>query len=428
MIRNELIPEVDEKEYGEVYPRYGGQSLANVPHTVAEALGVAPFRSPIDKRLYRDCIGFEGIRKVVLVLLDGFGYNMWLAARNVPGFFNVISKKGIVVPITTVFPSTTAAAVTTVSTGLTPIEHGLPEWVVYMKEIGTIINTLPFTEFMAEERVDLAKRGVDPRILYDGTTVYQRLRKEGVKSITLTHREIMKSAYTSLIRKGADNEGFVYPTDAVIKLRRIIESEKGMAYINMYMANIDSSTHNFGPFSEESNAEIGAMSQALKVNLLDKVGRAAAKDTLIMVTADHGHTHIDIKKVMYMNRDRKVYGYLASDRGRKILPTGSPRGVFLHVKEQKTDEAVQYLQRKFHGVARVVRTEDAVRMGLFGAVKPHRKFMDRVGDVIILPKDHKAVWYEHIKGRKHHHIGVHGGLSMNEMVIPLAMARLSDLI
>ena len=75
-------------------------------------------------------------KKVVLFLIDGFGYKQWLNYADKYEFLKRFTKKGVVTPITTVFPSTTAAALTTINSGLTPQEHGLPEWWVYFDEIG----------------------------------------------------------------------------------------------------------------------------------------------------------------------------------------------------------------------------------------------------------------------------------------------------
>ncbi len=260
---------LEDPRYNEIYPRYDGQSLSNVPATVMHALDARTRRTGIDKRFYNRHIDLDGVNKVALIVLDGLGYTLWMDHNRKGGFFNAISHKGFLMPITSVFPSTTAAAITTVNTGLTPLEHGLPEWVVYMREIGMIINTLPFTAFMSESRVDLQDKGIDPRILYNGRTVYEQLADQGIKSATLTHRALVNSAYTGIIKKGSDILGYVYPSDAAMKLRRLIESDE-KSYINLYMENIDTSTHAYGPFTEESRAEIDSVSQALKMQLLDK--------------------------------------------------------------------------------------------------------------------------------------------------------------
>jgi len=428
MILRSAEPGIDEKAFGELYPRYAGQSLPNILGTVMDAFGAGSKRTPINVDLYKNHISLDGIEKVVLVVFDGLGYNMWLDSRNDQGFLGRIAQKGMLIPITTVFPSTTAAAITTINTGLTPLEHGLPEWVLYMHEIKMIINTLPFTPFMSERRMSLSDMGVDPKILYDGKTVYEDLLAAGVNSHTLVSRMLSNSAYNTLIKKGSKSHPYVYATDGVMKIRRILEDARGPTYVNFYTDSIDSMTHVYGPYTEESRGEINSVSAIFKAQLLDKISRKAAKNTLMLVTADHGHTTINPNKVIYLNGDRKLKKFMASNGAGKILPTGSPRGAFLHINKADIEEACSYLTRKFAGKARIMKSRDAISMGLFGTGKMHPKFRDRVGDIMILPREGEAIWYEHVQGKKQKLIGMHGGLSANEMLIPLGMARLSDIM
>ena len=428
IILNKLAPKPNPEDSNRVYPEYGGQSLVNIPHMVMGILGVKTKGIPINKKLYDKKIDLRGIRKVVVILLDGFGYRMWLDSNSEPGFFNKLSSKGLLIPITTAFPSTTAVGITTISTGLEPARHGLPEWVVYMKEIRLIVNTLPFTMFIAEKKVDLGELGYNTKILYNGDTVYMQMKRSHVKSFAIIEKDLVGSAYTNLTKKGSVAMPFIKPSDGIIRLRELINSKSGPAYLHFYSDNIDKVTHEYGPFSVQSRAEIASMSHAFEHNLLVGVERAAAKETLIIVTADHGHIKVDPDKVIYLNGDKRLMKYLAIDHGRKILPTGSPRNVFLHISPRYLTEAFNHLTSRFGGKAKVMYSKDAIRLGLFGDSKPVRRLVDRIGDIIIFPDSNGLIWYEHMKGKKHTFKGVHGGLSADEMLIPLGMARLSDLL
>ena len=90
--------------------------------------------------------GFTGKRfdHVLLILLDGLGFDIWTGpAAGVP-FFERLSRRGDVTSLTAVFPSTTSASLTTLATGHTPREHGLLEWNLYLPEVDDVIATLPF--------------------------------------------------------------------------------------------------------------------------------------------------------------------------------------------------------------------------------------------------------------------------------------------
>jgi hypothetical protein len=106
-------------------PDYRGYCLTNVPNTIFSVFGL----DDGGRGLPGDALGAtetSGTENVVLLLLDGLGYREWRKHEK-DGFIGALSRKGHVRPISTVFPSTTAAALTTISTGLTPQEHGLPE-------------------------------------------------------------------------------------------------------------------------------------------------------------------------------------------------------------------------------------------------------------------------------------------------------------
>ena len=425
MILKKLEPAANDD--GEIFPLYAGQSLANVPHTIAKLLGVKPYGIPISDELFGGRIDTKGIKNIVLLLFDGLGYNMWLDAKQ-SGLIKNISNRGIVLPITSIFPSTTAAAITTINTGLSPAEHGLPEWILYMKELGMLIETLPFAAITKKGKRSLSKSDTNPNILYKGKTIYQAFARHGIESFTLSNRSIINSIYTKLMKSGSTSIPFVGVSDSAIRLRQLLE--KGgthRKYVHLYLENIDAVSHSYGPFSEESRAEIKSVSDAFYYNLVEKANKKMADETLVIITADHGHTKVDTKMVHFIDDDKKLKGFLANGQKGKILPTGSPRNVFLHIKEGQLDSAYEYLSGKFADTARVMLSSEAVDMGLFGNSKPSRRLLDRIGNMIIFPNDGKALFYPYSNDRKLEYVGLHGGLSRNEMLIPLGMARLSSL-
>ena len=121
--------------------------------------------------IYKDFIEINSSEKIVLFLIDGLGYRQWLNyCKNDCGFFNLAAKRGVSIPLTTIFPSTTASAITTINTGLTPQEHGLPEWLVYFKEIDMIIKTLPFAPIDEKNKDKLLRMKIKPDLLFRGKT------------------------------------------------------------------------------------------------------------------------------------------------------------------------------------------------------------------------------------------------------------------
>jgi predicted AlkP superfamily pyrophosphatase or phosphodiesterase len=389
-------------------------------------LGVDPQRPLLPDDALGD-VETNGIENVILLLCDGLGYREW-KRQSGRGFMGAVSKKGSVRPITTVFPSTTAAALTTVSTGLTPQEHGLPEWYVYMEELGDVIVTLPFSR-VGDNRRDSLIGIFNPRNLFDGRTIFQKLRASGVRCTSLTSRGLAYTAYSKVSRTGSKVVPYSSASDLTVSLRRLVEKAKGPNLFYAYWSFVDTIEHTYGPDTDESEVEASLISHALEEGFLSKLDKEAARRTLILVTADHGQIQVEPAKTIYMNRFVKLLRSLDHTRaGAVIPPWGSARDAYLQVEENRLDEAQQYLQKKLDGIASVLKTDDAIEQGLFGINRPRRRFRRRVGNLMILPHGDKMVWYRYQKGDSFSLRGHHGGLSEGEMTIPLAAARVSDLL
>lgn len=408
-------------------PSYYDLCLSSVPSTIASLFGIKTERPvlPLDYILSK--IATDGSQNVVLMVLDGFGYEAWLNRISDGGFFQSLTEGGLVFPITTVFPSTTSAALTTLSTGLTPQEHGLPEWHVYMKELDMIIATLPFSP-MGKMKPDSLLGKANPRILLSSDTIFNSFRKSGIHSLSLLPDEIANSAYTKLSLKGSEIIPYWSLAEFAVILRKKLSGLQRRTFIYAYWDAIDSAGHAYGPNTDESDAEVDSFSYVLNKEFLGKVDKETAANTLLIVTADHGQISVSPEDTVYLNRYPKIVSAFDRSKGRKpILPSWSPRDVVLHIMEDRVDEAKSSLEEILGNKALVLKTKEAIHMGLFGINRPSRRFTERAGDLLILPREKNMVWYEYTKGRKFNLLGMHGGLTQDEMLIPLAISKLSEL-
>lgn len=410
---------------GAVRPDYGGYCLSNVPTKILSLFGISDSRPTLPG----DALGnveTAGVEKVILLVCDGFGYREWRNQTS-SGFVKAISEKGAVRPITTVFPSTTAAALTTISTGLTPQEHGLPEWYVYMSELGEIIVSLPFTR-PGEYGRDTLAGVLDPKALFNERTIFQRLKAEGVSSVAFVGRPLAHTVYSTLSRAGSDLASYMTASDLAVSLRKQVEKPRGPALFYAYWPSVDTVEHTYGPNTDEAGVEASLISHALQEGFLSKLSREAAKKTLILVTADHGQVNVEPENLLYMNRWARLgKAFAKAPSGKRILPWGGARDVFMQIEEDLLDETMSYLEGKFAGRASIIRTEELIRQGLFGVNRPSRRFRRRTGNLMILPHGTGTAWYRYTKGDSLKVKGHHGGLTEDEMTIPLAAARVSDI-
>jgi predicted AlkP superfamily pyrophosphatase or phosphodiesterase len=429
MIVAEVQRYIEERTQKDViYPCYESFCLARLPSVVLSLLGI-PQPDHVLLQMVREALGDGPCPpKVILLLIDGFGWQHWLQYAERYDVFSRLTSRGTVAPMTTVFPSTTAAALTSVHTGLTPQEHGLPEWWVYFDEIERIVASLPFTALGEHGRDRLLEAGVKGTMLFQGRTIYQRLAQARVPSFTFIRTAYAHSVYSSLVHKGSVTMPFINASDLLVNLRQKITEVSGPAYFYVYWDAVDAIAHTYGSHTEQHQAELASFSYLLQREFIDKIPTSTAAEILLLVTADHGHINVSPRETLYLDRYPTFVQNLAiSPSGKRILPWGSPRDVFLRVQEEKVSEAAAWLTKRLAGKATVMTSEEALRRQLFGIGKLHHQFKHRIGNLLILPHRDFLIWYEHIKGRKLVLRGMHGGLRPDEMLVPLAVAPLSTL-
>jgi predicted AlkP superfamily pyrophosphatase or phosphodiesterase len=311
---------------------------------------------------------------------------------------------------------------------LTPQEHGLPEWWVYFDELDTIAATLPFSPLGARGRDKLLEAGVKPSLLFGGRTIYQRLAKGQVPSFTFIRDIYARSAYSSVVHKGSVTVPFINSSDLLVNLRQKLAEVSGPAYFFVYWDAVDAIAHTYGPHTDHYHAELAGFSYLLQRELIDKIPRDVAADSLLLVTADHGHINVAPRQTLYLNRYPRLLRSLDVSRGgQRIPPWGSPRDVFLRVKEDRLAETAAWLSKRLGGKATVMTTAEALQRRLFGIGQVHKRFRHRVGNLLILPTHDHLIWFEHLKGKKFTLRGMHGGLRPDEMLIPFAAAHLATL-
>jgi len=129
----------------QLLPRYDGFSIANIPASINAWLGCPlPGRVPLNSTLTEGLQ--EEYQHIILVAVDGLGLN-FLAENNLAETagnplpdWQALLKDALLQPLTSITPSTTAAALTTFWTAGQPVEHGVIGYEVFLREYGLIGN------------------------------------------------------------------------------------------------------------------------------------------------------------------------------------------------------------------------------------------------------------------------------------------------
>ncbi len=353
--------------------------------------------------------------KVILLWLDAFGWRFVEQFRDQYPFLKRFAEQGVLSKLTTQFPSTTAAHTTTMHSTYPVGESGVFEWFYYEPLLDRVIAPLLFSFAGDKERNTLRKAEVDPVTLYPKRTIYKRLRQRNVRSYIFQHLDYTPSPYSDVMFAGARTSSYKTHSEALINLTDAVLAERQKAYFFMYIDTIDTLGHRYGPESRQFAAEVDTVMTVLEKLLYNSLA-GKLKDTLLLVTADHGQISVSPESTIYLNRLEPSLAPLirTTRQGELIVPGGSPRDMFLYIKEECLDEAHAQLSAQLEGRAEVYRVQALIDQGFFGPVISE-EFKGRVGNLVILPYPHETVWwYEKNRFELRFH-GSHGGLSREEM-------------
>jgi arylsulfatase A-like enzyme len=164
--------------------------------------------------------------------------------------------------------------------------------------------------------------------------------------------------------------------------------------------------HRTGCYSDEAKRIISSlerMVESLTVEL---------NDTLLIVTADHGH--MDSKGVCIKDYP-KIMNCL------KRIPTIEPRALNLFVKEDVRDGFIKEFTIEFGDKFLLLPKEKVLEMRLFGSGTEHKDFRLMLGDYLAVATGDLSIF--NTKEEVEKFIGVHAGLTKDEMIIPLIIAE-----
>jgi hypothetical protein len=386
-----------------IKPSYGQGGFSGLTQRVMDAL-----KSP------------EKYDAVVLFLIDGFGWRFVEQFQEHP-FLKLVGRQGRIEKITAQFPSTTAAHLTTLHTGLSVGEHGIFEWTYYEPTLDAIIAPLLFSFAGTGDRDTLKAAGAKPRKLFPETTLYHALNKLGIRSTILQNREYTPSTYSKAISRGAQLFSFRDLPEGLVSLSQLLEKTSPPSYYVLYHDKVDSVSHDHGPASAQTEAQIQVFLMTME-HILRNSTIWKTKRILCLLSADHGQVETDPQTTVYINRDPRFVGvekFLMTNREGKILvPAGSARDFFLYIREEMVDEAQIFLSERLNGQAEVRKVNDLAAEGYFGPIISP-KFRARAGDLVILPYPGESVWWYEKDKYEQRFRGHHGGLTPQEMEIPL---------
>lgn len=389
------------------YERFNVKNLSSIVGKIFGISSLVPSKFPEE---YLD--EFDGVEKVLLVILDGLGYNRFLAhLNNYEGVFFELAEKGVLKPLTSTFPATTSTSLTSIFTGLSPSEHNIIGYQMFSKEYGLIFNTLDMSPIYGHSsRIDIVKefsKKVKPWM--------SSLGEHGVETLIVTKESIIGSGLSRVIYGDHGIIPYVLQSDMLEQCRKALEQQSS-TLLMLYYSGIDSLEHKYGPYSEEATFEMRSLECNLK-NFLGSLSEDTKKQTLLLLTADHG---VSSTSDVYFLKD-----FPEITTNLLLPPVGDSRATFLFSKPGQSDSLSNAFGKSINGF-KLLSSKELVEKGAFGQATNSASLEAKVGDFTALSTGQNALQYPFFdEDRTREQLGSHGGMTAEEIIVPLLSIRLS---
>jgi hypothetical protein len=392
-----------------IVPDYYGYSIANIPSSICEWLG-APGIGQKTLALPGKFVEKRTFKQVILLLIDALSLDSLLAAQQLPVWGSFLKENNLAA-LTSVVPSTTTSALVSLWTGCTPFEHGITGYEMYLKEYGLIANMISFapSSFPGEVNI-LRKAGFQPENFLAIPSLSQHLKYHHIDVHAFQPANIARSSLTTMLTPGAIIHPYRTQSDLWISIEQLVtKRSENPRYIWAYWGDYDDLGHQFDPYDSRLLRELEHLGQHIQ-QFISALTPSVRSDTLFLLTADHGMIATPTDEWYELRNHHKVWDKLI------LPPSGENRFAYLYPYTQTASLLNDMIRETWGDEFILVKSQAASQAGLFGQGNPHPAFADRIGEYILIARKDAYIWWAQkentLKGR-------HGGLSREEMLVPL---------
>ncbi len=358
-----------------VVPDYEGAAINNlVPALLGERSAPDWLPDPV-----------ASCHQIVLLVLDGLGWEQLEARRDVAPTLAAMDGG----PICTVAPSTTAAALTSIATGLAPGQHGVIGYRVAVDD--EILNVLRWTT-----------PGGDARERIPPASIQSHEPFGGERPPVVTRAEFAHTGFTLAHLAGTRLTPYRVTSTLVTEVRRLLGA--GEPFVYAYYEGIDKVAHEYG-LDEYYDAEL-ASADRLVADLAEALPPGAA----LVVTSDHGQVDVGDRLITPAPEVLRL----------ARLQSGEARFRWLHARSGQADALLEAATAAHGDVAWVVSRQQVEKEAWLGPLTPEAA--GRLGDVALVARDDVAFEDPDDSG-PYHLIGRHGSLTSAEMLVPVLATR-----
>ena len=361
------------------------KSNLNISSTIAKYLGAKNDKPTL--KILEDELN-KNYKNIVFICFDGLGIN----PININLKEDTILRKNIKMELTSTFPSTTTNATTSLLSNKYPLEHGWFGWSLNIPSMNKNVDIFPKRDSKTKE----------PVVITDSPITEEKHYFDYAN----TDYEINTVLPSYVYEENAKiNHPFAFGNkhelhDFFNNIKMVLEKNKKQ-FVYAYIGEPDSSMHEYGVTNRHTEKLIN------KINKLTEKLYKKTKDTLFIITADHGQ--VDIEGYVDFNGDKKLMDML------KIYPYLDARAVAFIVKDNMHQEFEEYFKSKYSEDFILYKSKDLIKEGYFG---PYGDKGDLLGDFIAIGTyTHKTAI---VTPNSHRFKGHHTSLT-EEMMVPLIM-------
>ncbi|MGB0712920.1 MAG: alkaline phosphatase family protein [Gammaproteobacteria bacterium] len=382
-------------------PDYGGGSSINLLVSLFQGLGwdQPGFPYPAHRDIGPEVFSTDG--PVVLVVLDGLGFHYLNRCTGA-------LREGLRGAMDTVFPPTTATAVTSLFTGVGPQQHAQTGWFTWYRELGTVAATLPLTTRVGWIPLHTGK--LDLSSLFPQPTVFGSLP---LPCDAVMPAYLAGSTYTRLHTRGARVHPYGEQVENFFERAAEVVRVGGRRYVHAYWPGYDALAHEHGVHSEEVARHFERMDRAFA----DFMTRIQGSGATVVVTADHGFIDTRPDLQIHLDQHPGIAECLA------VPLCGEPRTAWCYLRPGFETRFQDRVGHEFADAMIAVPSEALVEQGWFGLGDPHPALRERIGDYALIARGAHTLKDSVLGEGPFHMTGVHGGVSEEELKVPMVLTR-----
>ena len=342
-------------------------------------------------------------KNVVVLVLDAMGTKIMEKHLKEDGFF----RSHMAGAYDSVFPPTTVAATTSLMSGLYPDEHGWLGWDVYYPQLQKNISVFRNCE-QKTEKEDAKPASFDK----DGNPVWDADSIDDHPAVADYHVGFRFTPYKSIVDQITDAGGKAYfsmpfmppfpqTLDEILDRITKLCKEPNKKFIYAYWNEPDSTMHATGTMSDKTHEMVTSLEK--KIEGFSE----GLEDTLLIVTADHGHMD---------SRNLCILDYPEVMKCLVRLPSIEPRTLNLFVKDEYKDEFPRIFAKAFGDRFLLMTREEVISSRLFGIGEDHKELSGMLGDYLAIATAEVSVFTTHYEAQMMP--GGHAGLTPEEIAIP----------